>query len=172
MKEDTSSALKTFIDNKAPASQMLADIHGYIAVTAWKKIPAANTPSGDELKLSNILRDLYLVKKKGVTSKAHPKQIPRSYRAYFEEITGKKSDRLKAHIIRRATNFASPWFAKKAFDSVGWWKSEGCGKESILSNNMKQFDELHQKNEDSAPAEDKLGHYVDAFLKMLETEMP
>ena len=55
--------LQTFVDDKAPRDQLLGDIHGYLAVKISGSMPEAASPTGGELKVSNLLRNLYLVDK-------------------------------------------------------------------------------------------------------------
>jgi len=172
VKSNSSATLKSFTDVKATDEQMLADIHGYIAVQVWKKIPASETPSGGKQTLSNILRDFYLVDKKGIGSKKHPSQIPRSYKYYFEQATGKSGSHLKDYLVEKSLKFASPWYAKKAVAHRGWWDSEGWGKQAILDNTMAEFDTKHKDNETNAANADKIGGFVDQFIIKLNTLMP
>lgn len=48
---------------KSPPDQLLGDIHGYITLEVWRQVPQANDPAGGTLKISNVLRTLYLVDK-------------------------------------------------------------------------------------------------------------
>jgi hypothetical protein len=171
VKGNGAAKLNSFMNDKAPDSQLLADIHGYIAVKVWTKIPEADTPSGAEKKLSDILRDLYLVNKTGITSQSHSNQIPRSYRSYFEEITGKAGNALRDYIKDRSLNFGAPWYAKKAVDHRGFWGSEGWSKETILRNSINEFHKRHQENDSGASTEDKLDFYVNRFVKLLNEKM-
>ncbi len=171
VKGNSSSTLKPFMDDKAPRPQLLADIHGYIAVKVWAKIPESETPSGSEQKLSNILRDLYLVDKTGIGSQPHPTQIPRTYLWYFEDYTGKRGSALSDFIKERSLKFGSPWYAKKAAEHRGYWGSTGWGKESILKNNMSEFDTNHKDNDSKASAADKIDFYVAQLMTMLSSPM-
>jgi hypothetical protein len=133
--------------DSADDDALLGDIHGYIAMDVWKSVPATESPTGEEKKVSNILRDLYLVSidksKKGAR-----------YQKFFEEASGKKASELRAFITERSLAFARPWFAKMAVAHRGAWGSKGWTRQSILDNGMAEFDTTHAKRE--CPAEETL----------------
>jgi hypothetical protein len=153
-----SASLSTFISAKAPAEELLGDIHGYIAVEVYRKVPASVRPTGTEYKVSNILRDMYLVEKSASGE---------TYQKYFEEVAGKSGVELKAFITERALAFARPWYAKKAYEHRGWWESEGWTAEGIIEEAMKDFDKKHQGNEKNADPKDKLETLVVSLFKQL-----
>jgi len=157
VKGNASASLKTFAADKAPPDELLGDIHGYIAVSVYKKVPASVSPTGMEIKVSNILRDMYLVDKPAASTS----------QAYLEQVSGKSSSDLKPFITERSLAFARPWFAKKAYEHRGKWSSKGWSPGGILENAMQEFDEKHIENETDAAAENKLGTLVDGFLKGL-----
>lgn len=66
----------------ATPDEILGDIHGYIAVQAWKDTSGSASAGGNEIKVSNILRDLYLGDKEGRASGD-------SYLDKFEKVSGK-----------------------------------------------------------------------------------
>ena len=145
-----------FINAKAPAEELLGDIHGYIAVEVYRKVPASVSPTGIEYKVSNILRDMYLVEKS-----AHGD----TYQKYVEAVSGKPGVALKAFVAERALAFARPWYAKKAVEHRGWWKSEGWTAGGILEEAMQDFDNNHQRNEKSADPQDKLETLVESLCQ-------
>lgn len=157
--------LDKFVKEKTSDAQLLGDIHGYIAVNVWQEVPAESSPSGTGRSVSNILRDLYLVSKKASGTE-------QSYQKYFEGVSGKKSEELRAFVTERTRRFARPWYAKKAFEHKGYWSSEGWGEEAILDNLMKDFDEKHNKNDAEAREENKLDGIVKKFMDMLKRPMP
>jgi hypothetical protein len=158
VKGNASALLSTFITNKAPPEEILGDIHGYIAVEVARDVPASASPTGGEHKVSNILRDMYLVDKSATGA---------SYQKYVEKVSGKAGADLKTFITERSLRFAKPWYAKKAVEHRGWWGSEGWGKKGILENAMKEFDNKHAENEKTAKPDDKLDVLVDSLLKQL-----
>jgi hypothetical protein len=152
-----SATLSNFIRSKAPPAELLGDIHGYIAVQVWKEVPASVTPSGGIFKVSNVLRDLYLVRGKR----------KETYRQYVKKVSGKSDSKLRPFIVERAKAFARPWFAKKAYAAKGFWGSKGWSAESILDNLAKEFDRIDAAHESSAKAGEKLGKAVDDFIDTL-----
>jgi hypothetical protein len=158
VKGNASASFSTFISAKAPAEELLGDIHGYIAVEVYRKVPASVSPTGTEYKVSNILRDMYLVEKS-----AHGE----TYQKYVEEVSGKSGVALKAFITERALAFARPWYAKKAYEHRGWWESEGWTAKGILEEAMKDFDKKHQRNEKSADPKDKLETLVERLFQQM-----
>lgn len=167
VKEETGSKLATFINDKADESQLLGDIHGYIARQAWYRIPVISDPTGSKLTISSILRDLYLVNKKNAGS-------PQQYLTYFEEVSGKQSTEIKAFITDRVLRFARPWFAKKAQEHKGAFDSIGRGRNArnIINSYMKDFDTNHNLNEQKAGSVDKIGGQIDKLIQMIQKKMP
>lgn len=164
--ENRSVKLQPFVDDKAPRDQLLGDIHGYLAVKISGSMPEAASPTAGELKVSNLLRNLYLVGKKdaGMGEK--------TYFNYMQESAKKTAAEIRPFIVDRALAFARPWYAKKAVDIRGWTGSEGWGKEGILENSMKDCDVKHELNESRVGRENKLVTLVDNFLDLLSEAMP
>ncbi|MFS8086897.1 MAG: hypothetical protein ACMG6H_14785, partial [Acidobacteriota bacterium] len=158
VKNNASASLKTFSEAKAPADEILGDIHGYIAVDVYKGVPESVSPTGREVKISNILRDMYLVTKS---------RTDETSKKYFEQVAGKSNTNLKQFIAERSLRFARPWFAKKAYDHRGWWHSEGVDEATILTNSLSEFDRKDSENEKTAAADNKLGTLVDDLLQRL-----
>lgn len=156
-----SVTLSRFMKSKAPPAELLGDLHGYIAVQVWKEVPASVSPSGRTLKVSNVLRDLYLVRGKS----------KKTYRQYVEKVSGKSGSNLRPFIVERAKAFARPWFAKKAHAAKGFWSSEGWSAEAVLDYWMKEFDRVDVLHESSVKAEEKLGTAVDGFIATLEDKV-
>lgn len=162
VKKDAAASFQTFMDEKSPADELLGDIHGYIATEVWKQVPTSASPTGGELKVSNVLRDLYLVNKQEAGMKDP------SYQQFIEKISGQTGQQLKAYIIERTLAFGRPWYAKKAYDHRGWRKSSGWTGAGILENGMEEFIRVHEKNEAEAQAENKLGVLIQSFMDMMK----
>lgn len=162
------TTLAKFMKKKAPPAELLGDIHGYIAVQVWKEVPASVSPSGSTFKISNVLRDLYLVRGKS----------GKKYRQYMEKVSGKSGSKLKPFIVEQAKAFARPWFAKKAMEATkaaAWIYDTGrktyfgsFSKKRALEEWMKEFDRVDAVCESNAKAEEKLGKVVDDFIAELE----
>ena len=165
LKKNTSATLADFVNRKSSEAELRGDIHGYIAVEVWKNVPPKSSPTGRGFKISNILRDLYLVNK--VEAGA-----PQDYRTYFETVSGKKPEEVKAFILERVLAFARPWYSKKAYEHRGWWDSEGWTAEGIIESGIKEFDDKHSLNESDADKKDKIGEFVGKFIEMLAGKMP
>jgi hypothetical protein len=156
VKGNTAASLSKFATDKAPQEELLGDIHGYIAVEVHRT-SASLSPTGTEQKVSNVLRDLYLVEKSATGGN--------TYKKYFERVSGRSSVDLKTFVTERSLRFAKPWFAKKAVEHRGKWKSKGWTAAGILENAMKEFDNKHVINEKSAAPADKIETLVDNLLK-------
>ena len=165
---DTRTNLQAFVDAEARPEELLGDLHGYIATQVWRDLQPAGDPIGGPLKVSSILRTLYLVDK--------PKPGSVTHRAYLERLTGKKSAELRAHVVDRALRFAPFEYAKEVVSEwgaakKGWEAATSGGEEGVLNDQMKKFEEHHQRNEASASDADKLGGLIDMFMRMLESEI-
>ncbi len=88
--------LKAIAADKASPAQMLGDIHGYVAAKIYEKVPASVSATGDEFKISNVLRDMYLVEKPATGE---------DMQKYFDETGGKQGDEWKPYIIERVLSF-------------------------------------------------------------------
>ncbi len=166
VKGDTRASLRAYVDAEAGPEALLGDIHGYIATQVWRDLQGFGDPIGGPLKVSSILRTMYLVDKPkaGVT-----------YRTYLERITGRKSAELRDHIVARTLRFGPFEYAKEVVSEWGTlkkgWEGATSGEEGVLEEQMKKFDEHHQRNEASASETDKLGGLIDTFIKMLEGDL-
>jgi len=153
------AGLGVFMRAKMKPEEILGDIHGYIAQEAWSG-GVKGSPTGSELKASNILRDLYLVDKGGVGG---------TYRSHMERVSGKSGPALRGFVTDRALAFARPWYAKKVAEYEG--KSavgRGLSSETVLKSMLADFDTNHAKNESIAEPEDKISRVVDAFMDKLD----
>lgn len=162
---DASASFKQFVEDKSPQDELLGDIHGYIATEVWKSVPASASPTGGDNKISSILRDMYLVSKEGTGAEG------KNYQHFVEEVSGQKGDQLREFIVQRSLAFGSPWYAKKAYDERGWWDSKGARAKTILKNNMAEFGKNHEKNEQQATEENKLGGLIKSFMELLKGEI-
>ncbi|OJH39384.1 LysM peptidoglycan-binding domain-containing protein [Cystobacter ferrugineus] len=156
--------LATAAAARADEGAILGDLHGYIAVEVWDSIPETESPTGREDKVSNYLRDLYLLgvdkSKKGA-----------SYQRFFEKAAGRSSSELKNFTRERSLAFARPWFAKQAFAHRGYLSSEGWTANGILTNTMKEFDTTHAAHVKSGKADEQLDVLVDKLLKSLSGKL-
>ena len=152
--------LTDFVSDKAPDAELLGDIHGYIAQEVWKKAPASASPTGGEFKISNVVRDLYLV-----DTSAGPGGA--TYRDSMEIVSGKTGADLRTFVRDRSIAFARPWFAKKAVEHRGWLGSSGFTKKGILGDALAEFDTTHTSHDAAASPADKIDSPVDHFMKML-----
>lgn len=171
VKASTGASLASFVSDKASDDQLLGDIHGYIAKQVATEVPPSKGAAAKVGKVSDILRSLYMAGKKDAGA-------DQSYMHYFEQAAGKKAADLRPFILERTLAFARPWYANKAFAASGssdvgrWWSSKGFKAKTILENHMKDFDKWHAENESKATAPNKIGEYIDKFLKMLGQKMP
>ncbi len=169
-KGDKSATLAEFVEAEAGQEALLGDIHGYIAERVFLDVPREASPTGNKLKVSNLLRTLYLVDKEkaGIEN--------RSYRDYMEKASGQKREDLRDFIVERSLKFAPFEYAKEVAGEWGLgkkvWEGITSSKKEVLGEQKDDFNEQHKKNEDRAAEEDKLGGLVDNFMDMLNQEMP
>jgi hypothetical protein len=160
--DNSSARFKMFVHEKAPPDQLLGDIHGYIALEVWKTAPMKATPTGGELKVSNVLRTLYLSDKAGTVAGA-------SYESYLEKVSGKSAADLRDFIVERSVAFARVWYPPKMRAARNLVAGRyGFSKGEILKEAMEEFDDKHAENEKSAAKNDKLGDLIDSFIVMLK----
>ncbi len=134
----------------SPDDQILGDIHGYYAVAIWKAVPFSESPTGSEMTVSNILRDLYLT--------------PHSPLSYG---LGKSGTALEDYVTERSLGFASLWFAGKAYGEAGYWSSTGVRPTTVVQNYIDKFWELHRFNEAHAEPRNKLETIVKRVAPLL-----
>jgi hypothetical protein len=165
LKGTTSAKLEDFMRAKADDAALLADIHGYIALEVWKNVPASQSPSRDVKSVSNFLRDFYLTDKKTAL-------LGQDYMAYFEAAAKKTGSELRPFILDRILAFAGVWYAKGAVKHVGAWGSKGWSRAGIIENHITQFNKYHTDNETSEADPNKIGTYIDKFMKVLGQKRP
>ena len=156
-------SLTDFVAGKATDAELLGDIHGYIANLVWKKLPASASPSGGEFRISNILRDLYLVDKPSAAT----------YRDYMELVSERTGPDLRSFVRFRSLAFARPWYAKEVIGHRGKWASPGWTAREILDNALTEFDTRHAQHEANAavaPA-DRIDAAVDHFMALLSASI-
>ena len=167
--EDRKGAkLKTFIDQKVSPAQLLGDIHGYVAMKVWQNTPPAVRTAwftaGMNATVSDVLRTLYLVDKKGTPGAA-------TYRSLFEQVSGKSGGAMDRFIVDRSLAFARPWYAKVAASARGKvgtvWHGGSVDDATLLQDLMSEFDANHADNERSAAPEDRLSAIINSFMPML-----
>jgi hypothetical protein len=156
------------MERAANPAALLGDVHGYIAVEVFGSTPL-NTRTGwwmtgNEATVSNILRTLYLVGKRGTGGAG-------SYQSFVERVSGKSTADLKAFVTARSLAFARIWYvknAKAARGNVGSaLHSFSVAKSVILEELLQEFDANHADNERKAAPEDRLGALIGRFLPML-----
>jgi hypothetical protein len=165
LKGTTSAKLEDFMKAKADDAALLADIHGYIALEVWKNVPASQSPSRNVKSVSNFLRDFYLTDKKTAL-------LGQDYMAYFEAAAKKTGSELRPFILDRILAFAGVWYAKGAVKHLGAWGSKGWTRAGIIENHITQFNQYHTDNETSEADPNKIGTYIDKFMKVLGQKMP
>lgn len=155
-KKDKSAKLWQYLSAMAKPSELLGDIHGYIAVEVAKDMRASEkSPTGSSERISAILRDMYLLNK----GDSGTPQV-----AYMEKVSGKWGGALKAKIMYDSLMFAHPWYAKLvAADSFELWLPG-----DLFEEYSRDFGELVDKHERSAEAEDTLDGAVDKLLEMAQ----
>jgi hypothetical protein len=153
------AGLGVFIRAKMKPEEVLGDIHGYIAKEVWSS-GVKGSPTGSELKASNILRDLYLVDKGGAGA---------TYRSHVERVSGRSGAALRTFVTDRALAFARPWYAKKVAEYEGnYAAARGMSSGKVLESMLGDFDTNHAKNESIAEPKDKMSVVVDKFMDQLE----
>jgi hypothetical protein len=160
--------LLRYMESAATPAELLGDIHGYIALNVFARTPPPVRTgwflTGNDATVSNVLRTLYQVRKKGTAGAA-------TYQSLFEEVSGKPGGDLKSFVTARALAFARIWYvknAKAARGTVGSAKHAGSiDKAEILEGLLKEFDALHADNERDAAAEDRIAEVIGRFLPML-----
>ncbi len=150
------ATLADWVARKSPPEELLGDIHGYIAVEVWKSVPAAKSPTGGELKISNILRDLYLVSK--------PKS---TYASHFERVSRRSPADHAKYITERTVAFARTWYAKRSYEEKG---ADAWRPSAILKEKSDEFDDKHKWNEIAADPQDKVEVLVEDLLRRLGSE--
>ncbi len=179
--------------DKANPEALRGDIHGYIAALVSQEMqqdgssPTNNQPQ----RVSDILRNLYLVERPNSAQR-------RSYRYYFEKVAGKAGLELYNFILDRTIRFAKPWYAKDLYNALNEpltgenetafkkrvlairsrldveVTSSGLGNVNavnVINKLIEDFDYKHKKNEQLAEENNKIGEYVNGFIKMIDSEV-
>jgi hypothetical protein len=145
------ATLSHWVTQKAPREEILGDIHGYIAVEVYKSVPPTESPTGRDVKISNILRDMYLVAKPAGST----------YGDFFGKVSGKSPTEYRQFISDRTVAFARTWYAKRAYEEKGTdaWTPSG-----LLEEKGTEFDTTHAVNTATADKKDTVGGLVDDLL--------
>jgi hypothetical protein len=148
------ATLSHWVTQKAPREELLGDIHGYIAVEVYKSVPASKSPTGNDAKISNILRDMYLVAKPGGSTFAD----------FFGKASGKSPADYRKFISDRTVAFARTWYAKRAYEEKGTdaWTPSG-----VLEEKGTEFDTTHAVNTVTADKKDTVEGLVDDLMNEL-----
>ncbi|MGN6212327.1 eCIS core domain-containing protein [Parafilimonas sp.] len=152
-KNDKDARLWQYVNEYAKPEELLGDIHGYIAAQVAADIRAAgNSPTGSEIKASNIIRDMYLVDKSSVKT---------TYESYLEKVA-KPSKDLKSYIYSESISFANLWYAKVAVENSGtiWLPGD------LFEDAIRDFSEKFDRNERDADADDTLSGLTDKLINM------
>jgi len=148
--------LNEYVSEYAKPAELLGDVHGFIAGQVAKDLSASRDPAGTTLKVSEILRDLYLVQQQRTGGDSD------TYRAKFEQIIGKQRDELRQHLITRAQAFAEPWYVKQVIDNNPLAGLNG------YDDVAQDFWAQSERNEGTADPDDTLAGLVDSFLEQLK----
>ncbi|MGH7267789.1 MAG: hypothetical protein ACREMB_23480 [Candidatus Rokuibacteriota bacterium] len=152
LKKNAAATLADWTARKMPRDQLLGDIHGYIIKDVWLHTP--NSPAGSDGRISNILRDMYLIEKPAAGS----------YATQFARTSGKPAAEHKRFITERVLAFARLWFAKGSYahDNDDSWTPY-----RTIMKHAGKFDRVHAEHEASGGPKDKLEVLVDDLLKEL-----
>lgn len=152
LKDDTAATLAGTSAAKMPRDQLLGDIHGYIIKDVW--VHTRNSPAGVDDRISNILRDMYLLEKPAAGS----------YATEFAATSGKPAAEHKRFITERVLAFARLWFAKGSYaidDDDSWTPYK------TIMKHAGKFNGIHARHEASGDPNDKLEVLVEDLLKEL-----
>jgi hypothetical protein len=176
VKGDTRTNLLQFVEAEADPAALLGDIHGYIATQVWRDMQGAGDPIGGPLKVSSILRTLYLLDKDADADKGAAGGGRTTYQAFVEKLTGREGATLRDFVVERSLKFGPFEYAKVVASEWGiaeqlWEGATSGGKSGVLDDQMAKFHEQHRRNEANAPDADRLGGLVDTFMNMLRSEL-
>ena len=154
VKDNDKTTLAEWTSQKAPHDQLLGDIHGYIIQDVWYH--AKDSPAGSDNRVSNVLRDMYML----------PKPAGDTYANHFASVSGKPASEHKAYITERIVAFARLWFAKEsyAYDDDDHWSMRPS---KTVEMHAEKFDSTHASHQGSGRAEDKVDVLVDGLLNEL-----
>lgn len=148
-----------------------SNLHANFTYYAMTLRARKNKITGNELRISNVLREFYLRKR-------DDQDIPEDYEPYFTSVIKKTfntTDLVKI-INDRSLKFAKPWYVNEMIGEYGklrtWWKGEGWGRKEVVDNYRKEFMEKHELHEKDTNEEDKLSTLVNKFIALLKTKMP
>ncbi|MGH3840898.1 MAG: hypothetical protein ACRDS0_05545 [Pseudonocardiaceae bacterium] len=149
---DRSAELKNFIAQCARPQELLGDIHGYIAAAVAADVRSSGaSPTGTVVTASGIVRDMYLVDKSSSGT---------TYESYLEKVSGQQGHQLKNYISGTSMDFAQIWYVRLNFKEYGPWWEPG----QLFDDYVREFSELADRHENSAPPADTLGGLVGELL--------
>jgi hypothetical protein len=116
----------------AKPSELLGDLHGYIATAVAADARASGrSPTGTAVTASAIVRDLYLVGK--------PSPAP-TYRSYLERVSTARGRQLPGFVCTTSMTFGRLWYAKMRLERGAWgWPPEQ------FEAYLKEFAALHER---------------------------
>lgn len=149
------ATLADWTAKKMPREQLLGDIHGYIALKVHGSMTTAQRPTGGRGKVSDILRNMYLV----------PKADKATLEENFAKASGQAAGDLPKHIEASVLQFARLWFAKSYHTSShGSWTVR---PQTTIGKHANKFDGLHEDHKQSGKPEDQLDVLIRDLMKEL-----
>jgi hypothetical protein len=149
-----SSTLRGTVAQCARPSELLGDIHGYIAVAVAADARSSGaSPTGSAVTASGIVRDLYLIDRSSSAT---------TYLSYLEKVARRQGSRLAQYIAATSTSFAHLWYAKVNFDVYGKYRG---WPPQLFEDYVREFSELDDRHTARAPAAETLDGVVAELLE-------
>lgn len=166
------ATLAAWTAQKMTKEELRGDIHGFVAQTVFTTVPTNLSPTGEDTRISSILRDTYLV----------PKKASATLGEHFATAAGKKPAELRDYIVKRTLAFSRIWFAAGTFlEGMQALTPEPTPEvhgglppspRRVVKFQAEEFDRLHEKHERSGQPKDKLAVLVDDLLNELGVAVP
>ena len=157
-KEDDTARLWQYVREFAKPEELLGDIHGYIAAKVAEGLRASGqSPTGSEIKASNIIRDMYLVDKSASGS---------NYWHYLEKVSKPAKD-LKSYVYAESLSFANLWYAKFSVENTSTLWLPG----DLFEEAIRDFSVVFENNERDADPDDTLSGLVDKLMGMAYSKL-
>ena len=158
IKKNATTTLAAWAELKSPRDQILGDIQGYVAVKMSRGVSKTESPTGERQKVSDILRNMYMV----------PKQGAGTFKEAFATASKLKPAEVAADIERQALLFGRQWFARGLWAHRDPWTIR---PEVIIRRYADKFDDLHAAHKQNGAAEDQLQVMIDQLLKELDAKV-
>lgn len=154
VRKNATATLASWAEVKSPRDQLLGDIQGYVAVKMSLAVPKTDSPTGGRQRVSDILRNMYLVPKKGAGT----------FKEDFASASKLKPAEVAGDIERQTLQFGRQWFAAGLWAYRSPWTVR---PEVIIRRYANKFDELHATHKQDGAPEDQLQVLIDQLLKEL-----